>query len=280
MMATRYFVTAVMDCPECGGSGHVQHPAWATLRAAVDVSSMREKQIEKWFAGMGFERIPDEEYRCPECDGAGAFEKQAPLGGVYDAEKGELLPIDYTFEDDELEGVYDCRTNGERIAALEERVAELEANTGLRIEHLAANDGASLIVAEEVDPLEALEAAYYDENHMMWERDEWQSRAEAYEAKLMAKSGASLILRERERQIDEEWYSPEHDDRYTKGQLYIAAECYACLDDYLEAPDLWPWDKKLWKPKDRISNLVRAGALLAAEIDRLLRLEGAVSDGR
>ena len=42
-------------------------------------------------------------------------------------------------------------------------------------------------------------------------------------------------------------------------------------------PDDWPWSDKWWKPKDKIRDLVRAGALIAAEIDRLQRLkEGGV----
>lgn len=37
---------------------------------------------------------------------------------------------------------------------------------------------------------------------------------------------------------------------------------------------IWPWDKSWWKPTpdDRIRELIKAGALIAAEIDRLQRL--------
>jgi hypothetical protein len=36
---------------------------------------------------------------------------------------------------------------------------------------------------------------------------------------------------------------------------------------------MWPWDNKYWKPsEDKVRNLVKAGALIAAEIDRLQRL--------
>jgi hypothetical protein len=34
----------------------------------------------------------------------------------------------------------------------------------------------------------------------------------------------------------------------------------------------WPWEDKWWKPKDRRRDLVRAGALIVAEIERLDRL--------
>jgi hypothetical protein len=35
--------------------------------------------------------------------------------------------------------------------------------------------------------------------------------------------------------------------------------------------EIWPWDRKWWKPKDRRRDLVRAGALILAEIERLDR---------
>ena len=35
------------------------------------------------------------------------------------------------------------------------------------------------------------------------------------------------------------------------------------------AANLWPWAQDFWKPKDQLRNLVRAGALIAAAIDRL-----------
>lgn len=38
------------------------------------------------------------------------------------------------------------------------------------------------------------------------------------------------------------------------------------------SPREWPWDASWWKPSpDPIANLVKAGALIAAEIDRLQR---------
>lgn len=46
------------------------------------------------------------------------------------------------------------------------------------------------------------------------------------------------------------------------------------VDD--RVPPEWPWARCGWKPKDRRSNLVRAGALIAAELDRMDR-EGAAN---
>lgn len=89
-----------------------------------------------------------------------------------------------------------------------------------------------------------------------------------------------LIKQERERQITEEGYSWRHDDNESNHQLSDAAIVYACpapLRYQLE--HFWPWDKQYFKPdtsytrKGRIRELVKAGALIAAEIDRLIRLE-------
>jgi len=82
--------------------------------------------------------------------------------------------------------------------------------------------------------------------------------------------GALSILRERLRQSDVENWTPEHDDKYTEGQLIRAAMAYASGTILF-----WPedWDKGWFKPTDEIRNLEKAGALIAAEIDRLKRLE-------
>lgn len=40
-------------------------------------------------------------------------------------------------------------------------------------------------------------------------------------------------------------------------------------------PDDWPWEPEAWKPEpEAIDNLMKAGALIAAEIDRLQRRDG------
>jgi len=90
-------------------------------------------------------------------------------------------------------------------------------------------------------------------------------------------TGVSLIAAERLRQAVKENYTDTHDDGHNASELILAAICY-CEHDALglnqgRVPDSWPWENAAWKPKDRIRNLVRAGALIAAEIDRLRRLE-------
>lgn len=87
---------------------------------------------------------------------------------------------------------------------------------------------------------------------------------------------ASDVLVERERQKSSERFGTTHDDRHVDGELALAAACYAIsgIDkDYLTRAIkwLWPWDRAWWKPKDRRRDLVRAGALIIAEGDRLDR---------
>lgn len=83
------------------------------------------------------------------------------------------------------------------------------------------------------------------------------------------------IATERRRQIVVEGYGPEHDDRHVDGDLARAAACYA-LHASREVPAEphprhFPLDWE-WKQKGRRRDLVRAAALIAAEIDRLDRM--------
>lgn len=97
--------------------------------------------------------------------------------------------------------------------------------------------------------------------------------------------GVDLIRAERLRQIEEEGWSPDHDNVHTKGEMAGAAAIYALHGCGFENPHIlearrpdvthkvriWPWADRFWKPSDRIRDLVKAGALIAAEIDRLQR---------
>jgi hypothetical protein len=90
-------------------------------------------------------------------------------------------------------------------------------------------------------------------------------------------SGVQLIDAERMRQIEREGYTPDHDDRYISSALALAGACYALhAAGRLDAQAHWPFDEEWWKPSagDPIRDLTKAGALIAAEIDRLQRLVG------
>jgi hypothetical protein len=81
------------------------------------------------------------------------------------------------------------------------------------------------------------------------------------------------IANERQRQQMVEGWTPEHDDAHDSGEMARAAVCYADpLNESREnPPPKWPWDARWWKPKDRRRDLVRAAALIVAEIERLDR---------
>ena len=97
-------------------------------------------------------------------------------------------------------------------------------------------------------------------------------------------NGIESIAAERQRQIEKEGWTPAHDNEHDEGDIALAAACYALpvAENYVECiegmgPIMWPWAYKWWKPKDRRSDLVRAGALIAAEIDRLDRAALAIT---
>ena len=77
------------------------------------------------------------------------------------------------------------------------------------------------------------------------------------------------VLYERGRQVAVEGRSPEHDDEHQDGSIALAAAAYTI---HFRHPlgRLWPWADG-WKPGDHRRNLVKAGALILAEIDRLDR---------
>jgi hypothetical protein len=100
------------------------------------------------------------------------------------------------------------------------------------------------------------------------------------------------IAAERRRQIEIEGWDAAHDDEHESGSLATAGAVYCLnaadkIDDWTDyvlqkitAPTMWPWDARWWKPKNVRYDLVRAAALIVAEIERLDRAvlaEGAAS---
>lgn len=100
------------------------------------------------------------------------------------------------------------------------------------------------------------------------------------------------IMLERYRQISAEGWTLRHDDEHDEGALAKASIAYVshasvalALRSNLKPgenltdaayqssppPKYWPWDRKWWKPKDPRRDLVKAGALIVAEIERLDR---------
>lgn len=90
------------------------------------------------------------------------------------------------------------------------------------------------------------------------------------------------VIAERLRQQEKEGWTPEHDDQHNEGQIAAAAACYAhasYLGNDFRFRAYWPWSDEWWKPKSPRENLVRAAALLVAEIERLDRASLATTEG-
>ncbi|WP_051643991.1 hypothetical protein [Kosakonia radicincitans] len=93
------------------------------------------------------------------------------------------------------------------------------------------------------------------------------------------------IIAERQRQQSVEGWTPEHDDKHINGEMAFAAASYAfhaaaamwdledCGTEYDShpAPKNWPWEPEWWKPTTQRRDLVKAAALIAAEIERIDR---------
>lgn len=99
-------------------------------------------------------------------------------------------------------------------------------------------------------------------------------------------TGIELIAEERQRQKDAEGYTRQHDSEHINCELAYVASYYAApeniyvkeeTENNIYFSECWPrnWDKKYNKKNkhNRIRQLVIAGALIAAEIDRIQDME-------
>jgi hypothetical protein len=94
------------------------------------------------------------------------------------------------------------------------------------------------------------------------------------------KTGIQLIAEERQRQIEKENWTAEHDSQYENEELALAGAIYATPERWRsygpdKLPLMWPWEQEWWKPtpENRIRELTKAGALIAAQLDRELAKE-------
>ncbi len=178
----------------------------------------------------------------------------------------------FRFAADILESMTDG-IDGDRLGALVRWALHGEA---------AADEAEALIRIFEAPHLAAIDEG-------AWSGD---SRAEALAdiarvtaaADGLADDAAARVVQwfcaERRRQVDIEGWSLEHDDLYDAGEMAHAAGCYAIAairpanDRRMGLgypPDHWPWEVRWWKPADPLTMLVKAGALLIAEVERLER---------
>ena len=89
-------------------------------------------------------------------------------------------------------------------------------------------------------------------------------------------AAAKDVLAERQRQQSVEGWTPEHDDQYGKSQLLWASSCYLLntIQPFNRIPMDWPWDSSWWNPTSPRRDLVKASALIIAEMERRDRAAG------
>jgi hypothetical protein len=174
--------------------------------------------------------------------------------------------------------------NGDAIVGL----AKCHRQDSELLDGLDAEDGVTMIRetigalrwrAEQAD--QQRRSAEEREYRALLETEEYAKRLQAAEAGRapLRSDGAGLIAAERRRQVEAEGWTPDHDDTHTEGELTAAACCYVFYEGGRlmglkrgAVPRAWPWEPAWWKPSnDPTRNLVKAGALIAAEIDRRLR---------
>ncbi|WP_236084107.1 hypothetical protein [Pseudomonas aeruginosa] len=123
-----------------------------------------------------------------------------------------------------------------------------------------------------------------DEIKDVFQQIDWDAENELAEL-LAAAPGKEVpqawldVQAERRRQVEAEGWTPEHDDLYCAAELPRAAAAYILSGANDEAPAIWPFVAKWWKPRDARANYVRAGALILAEIERLDRAAAPGKEG-
>ena len=158
------------------------------------------------------------------------------------------------------------------VEALEK--AQAQSSKWLEAYHKAVSIGARY--EERIAELEEAEQKLCAANVTLDARAELAERQLAEMGSRTFTTAATDVLAERQRQITAEGWTPEHDDEYQHCEMAVAAACYIMADDdpRADVPELWPWPSEWWKPTDVRRDLVKAGALILAEIERIDRAAG------
>lgn len=164
--------------------------------------------------------------------------------------------------------------------ALDQLNAELKAMGAPGDHGYGTPAGDSLMLAHRI-----MSACYALQFHVEYQTERLRiAILRAEEAEGAATAGqtpaAHDVLAERARQISAEGFLPSHDDAYQARDLANAAGCYALVAGLSpahreimagKAPHPWPWARSWWKPTTPRRDLVKSGALILAEIERLDR---------
>ncbi|HIE0453917.1 TPA: hypothetical protein ACXJAB_001747 [Pseudomonas aeruginosa] len=286
-----------------------------TLRAAIDVANDRfEVPVAKWGTDLaGKEERPevvayfDRNY--PSTGDAFIWSNYegSPYEPVMTVAQHDRIAGTLRADAQRWREQFDCMQlqrnhHRDRANAAQARVAELESATSyievrqcVNCRHIGINDAADYAACHDCrwtgpEPDEDKCPGCAGENCMAAACPECGGRyelvAEANIATPVAQAGqvpqAWLdVQAERRRQVENEGWTPEHDDEHADGQMAQAAGCYALHAGGIgtDWPDgrqngaalFWPWDRDSWKPTTPRRDLVKACALALAEIERLDR---------
>ena len=195
--------------------------------------------------------------------------------------KGKCIPRDLKVNETNAE--YLVRKFAELESKLETALREFRS-AGITIDNLEAKCAA---LAAENTSLKQSEKEFNDfcrEEFSEWEDDVTETPAtDAFLAEVRAQGVKSLsnavqsVIAERQRHQSAEGWTPEHDDQYSKSQLLWASSCYVlnAIHPFNRIPFGWPWTPEWWKPTNPRRDMVKAGALILAEIERIDRQEAA-----
>jgi hypothetical protein len=154
-------------------------------------------------------------------------------------------------------------------------------SAGRRVSLAAALVALGRAMRHSIDPVESRVCASIAAQHvreaLAYVEPEGESAEEVPEPDAHVTDGGTAasrdVLAERLRQQRAEGWLFVNDDAYTTGELAWAAVSYAAPEPVThDGNDPWPWDPR-WnkRGKDRRRDLVKAGALILAEIERLDR---------
>lgn len=164
----------------------------------------------------------------------------------------------------------------EEISTLESRCAELAAeNAGLKQAITTHSQSTHFCeVCGKDDPCSTDDVCYVLNETPA--TDAFLAEVRAQGVKSLSNAVQSVIS-ERQRQQSVEGWTPEHDDEHAEGEMAEAAACYAMFANHqgFSLPAHWPWSREWWKQSGQRRDLVKAGALILAEIERIDRQDAA-----
>lgn len=183
--------------------------------------------------------------------------------------RGKCIPRDLKVNETNAEYLVRKFAEAEaKCAALAAENAGLKHAMAVTLEHVSVTDAGQAGVAAMI----INDALHHSET----------PATDAFLAEVLAQgvkspsNAVQSVIAERQRHQSAEGWTPEHDDQYSKSQLLWASSCYVlnAIHPFNRIPFDWPWTPEWWKPTNPRRDLVKAGALILAELERIDRAAG------